>query len=105
RHTQAALLIQRAAARTGSITAMKKIAAMADAHYVVIAPHNPNGPVCTAAAVHLAASIPNFVIMEEEHNNTKDYKQLFVGGWKPNLAEWTIPEAPGLGIDFSPQYL
>ena len=42
--------------RTGGITAMKKIAAMADAHYVTFAPHNPNGPVCTAASIHVAAS-------------------------------------------------
>ena len=57
---------------------------MADAHYVVIAPHNPNGPVCTAAAVHVAASIPNFVIMEEGSTNPKDYNDIFVDGWKPN---------------------
>jgi galactonate dehydratase len=102
---QAARILQPDPARTGGITAVKKIAAMADAHYVVIAPHNPNGPVCTAAAVHIAASIPNFVIMEEGNTNPKDYNEIFIGGWKPNLAEWPIPEAPGLGVDFSPQYV
>ena len=73
---------------------------MADAHYVVIAPHNPNGPVCTAAAVHVSASIPNFLIMEEGNTNPKDYNDIFVDGWKPTLAAWTIPEAPGLGVEF-----
>ena len=52
---------------------MKKIAAMADAAYVVVAPHNPNGPVCTAASMHIAASIPNFVIMEEGNTATEQY--------------------------------
>jgi galactonate dehydratase len=102
---QAARILQPDPARTGGITAIKKIAAMADAHYVVIAPHNPNGPVCTAAAVHVAASIPNFVIMEEGNTNPKDYNDIFVDGWKPTLSEWSIPESPGLGIDFSPQFL
>ena len=102
---QAARILQPDPARSGGITAVKKIAAMADAHYVVIAPHNPNGPVCTAAAVHIAASIPNFVIMEEGNTNPTDYNEIFIGGWKPNLTEWTIPETPGLGVDFSPQYL
>ena len=51
---QAARIIQPDVARTGGITAMKKIAAMADAHYVTVAPHNPNGPICTAASIHVA---------------------------------------------------
>ncbi len=62
---QAARIIQPDVARTGGITSMKKIAAMADANYVTVAPHNPNGPICSAASMHVAASIPNFVIMEE----------------------------------------
>jgi galactonate dehydratase len=102
---QAARIFQPDAARTGGITAMKKIAAMADANYVTIAPHNPNGPVCTAASIHIAASIPNFLIMEEGATNTPEYNDIFVGGWKPTLAEWQVLEAPGLGVDFSPQFL
>ena len=102
---QAARIIQPDVARTGGITAMKKIVAMADAHYVTFAPHNPNGPVCTAASMHVAASSPNFLIMEEGNKETADYNDIFKGGWKQNLAEWTIPEAPGLGVDFSPQFL
>jgi len=101
----AARILQPDAARTGGITAMKKIAAMADAHYVTIAPHNPNGPVCTAASMHVAASIPNFLIMEEGNRETELYKDIFAGGWKHSLAEWGAPEAPGLGVDFPPQFL
>ena len=80
----------------------KKIAAMADAHYVTIAPHNPNGPICTAASIQLAASIPNFTIMEEGNRNVEQYNEIFVGGWKPRLDYWEIPDAPGLGIDIPP---
>ena len=102
---QACRIIQPDVSRTGGITAMKKIAAMADASYVTVAPHNPNGPICTAASIHVAASIPNFVIMEEGARDTSQYKDIFVDGWKPNLAYWEIPESPGLGVDFSPQFL
>jgi galactonate dehydratase len=43
---------------------MKKIAALAEAHYVSMAPHNPNGPLATAMNVHFAATIPNYFILE-----------------------------------------
>lgn len=102
---QAARIIQPDVSRTGGITSFKKIASQADAGYVVVAPHNPNGPVCTAASIQVAASIPNFLIMEEGNTNTADYKDLFAGGWKSNLAYWEIPAAPGLGIDISPEFL
>jgi galactonate dehydratase len=102
---QAARIIQPDVSRTGGITSMKKIAAMADANYVVVAPHNPNGPVCTAASIQVAASIPNFLIMEEGFRETSDYKDLFVNGWKTTLSHWEIPDAPGIGIDLSPEYV
>ena len=101
-HKEAARILQPDVSRTGGITAMKKIAAMADAHYVTIAPHNPNGPICTAASIQLAASIPNFTIMEEGNRNVEQYNEIFVGGWKPRLDYWEIPDAPGLGIDIPP---
>jgi galactonate dehydratase len=102
---RAARILQPDVSRTGGITAMKKIASMADAHYVTFAPHNPNGPVCTAASLHVAASSPNFLIMEEGNTQIQEYNDIFVGGWKPTLAEWLVPEAPGLGIDFGPAFL
>ena len=100
-----ARMFQPDAARTGGLTAMKKIAAMADANYVTIAPHNPNGPICTAASMHLAASIPNFVIMEEGATRTAEYKDVFKDGWKESRSHWTVPESPGLGVDISPAFL
>ena len=48
----------------GGLLEAKKIAAIAEAHYVTVAPHNPLGLLSTATAVHLAASIPNFTILE-----------------------------------------
>ena len=48
----------------GGITHTKKIAAIAEANYVEVVPHNPLGPVSTAACLQIAASIPNFAIQE-----------------------------------------
>jgi galactonate dehydratase len=102
---QSARILQPDAARTGGITAMKKIAAMADAHYVTIAPHNPNGPICTAASLQVAASIPNFLIMEEGNRDIAQYNAIFAGGWQDRSDYWLVPEAPGLGVDFSPEFV
>jgi len=92
-------------ARVGGITAAKKIAGMAEAHYVNIAPHNPNGPICTAASLHLVTSIANFLILEQGASNTAAYKDIFPGGWKESLSEMWVPEVPGIGVDFSPAYV
>lgn len=102
---RSARILQPDTARTGGITAMKKIAAMADAHYVTVAPHNPNGPVCTAASLHVAASIPNFLIMEEGNRETQQYGAIFADGWRTRSDYWPVPEAPGTGVDLSDAFL
>jgi galactonate dehydratase len=42
----------------GGLTEAVKVAAMAEAHYIDLMPHNPLGPICTAASVHLARPYP-----------------------------------------------
>jgi len=102
---QAARIIQPDVSRVGGITAMKKIAAMADAHFVTVAPHNPNGPVCCAANMHVAASIPNFLIFEEGSPRHDLYRDVFQDGWTPRNDAYSVPESPGLGIDLSDAFL
>ncbi len=41
---------------------MRRISAMAETYYILIAPHNPNGPIETPVSVHLSAAIPNLLI-------------------------------------------
>ena len=84
---------------------MKKIAALADTGYITIAPHNPNGPICAAASIHLAASIANFLIMEEGNKETEQYEDIFLDGWRQGLGEWRIPAGSGLGVDLTPEFL
>ena len=84
----------------GGITHTKKIAAIAEANYVEVVPHNPLGPICTAASVHLGAAVPNFawleINMERAENpdlNIFTEQVLFEGnGYK-------VPDKPGLGVE------
>ena len=48
----------------GGLLEMRKIAALAEAHYVTVAPHNPMGPLATAVNLHFSAAQPNFKILE-----------------------------------------
>jgi galactonate dehydratase len=48
----------------GGLLEMRKIAALAEAHYVTVAPHNPMGPLATAVNLHFCAAQPNFKILE-----------------------------------------
>ena len=47
---------------------MKRIATMAETYGVLLAPHNPNGPLSTLASAHVCASIPNFFRCEFSYN-------------------------------------
>ncbi len=57
-------IIQPDICAVGGMTEMRRIAALAEAHYVTIAPHNPMGPLATAVNVHFAAAQSNFKILE-----------------------------------------
>jgi len=93
-------ILQPDATRCGGITELRRMAELADTHFMTVAPHNPNTPVCTAAHLHLSAAMSNFLILEEGARNPKMYTELF-GAWDDNAASWAVPERPGLGITIS----
>jgi galactonate dehydratase len=85
----------------GGITGMKKIAALAEAHYIGMAPHNPNGPLATVMNLHFAAAIPNFFILEtigSEADNKLTREMLTNPLWFENGA-LELPSGPGFGVD------
>ena len=85
----------------GGILETKKVAAMADAHYVLVAPHNVGGPVSTAAALHLAACTTNFKIQEHFNDFQETWvKEAATGGGYPDIVDgyFPLPEGPGLGV-------
>lgn len=93
----------------GGFTEAMKVAGWAEAHYIDLMPHNPLGPVCTAATIHMAAAVPNFAWLEVRVTQTEN---LYYGQSGVNDAEalfpvqpllegtsFPVPTAPGLGIE------
>lgn len=94
---QAFRIYQPDVSRIGGITEFRKAAAMAEAYNIPVAPHNPNGPICHAAHLHICAALPNFVIYEEGRTDPAVCKEWF-GAWKDSRAHFFAPEGPGLGL-------
>jgi galactonate dehydratase len=93
----------------GGFTEAMKVAGWAEAHYLDLMPHNPLGPVCTAATIQLAAALPNFAWLEVRVTQSEN---LYYGQGGVNEAEalfpiqprltgtgFLVPNAPGLGIE------
>ena len=96
---RAAAILQLALSRSGGILEGKKIAGMAEAYHVQIAPHLYCGPIEAAANIHLDACSPNFLIQES-------IRQM--GGFHAEILKEPIqwedgylipPDAPGLGVE------
>jgi galactonate dehydratase len=85
----------------GGLLEQKKIAAMAEAFYVTVAPHNPMGPVATAVNVHFAASTPNFLILEYTPDDRPPRRDLVDEPIQLKDGYLELPTRPGLGIDLN----
>lgn len=96
---RAAAIVQPDLCHAGGLTEVKKIAALAQAHYVLVAPHNSSGPIGTAAAIQLDAAIPNFLIQEYFVAQADWIEQVFPGAPRVRDGYLEPPDAPGLGID------
>jgi galactonate dehydratase len=87
----------------GGLTEAKKVAGWCEAHYIDVMPHNPLGPVTTAATIHLAAAIPNFAQLEYQHRLAAAYPpDLFPLMSALDGDSFPLPTAPGLGVEFEP---
>ncbi|WP_129114711.1 galactonate dehydratase [Halegenticoccus tardaugens] len=104
-------VIQPDLSHAGGITEVKKIAAMAEAYDVALAPHCPLGPIALAACVHVDICSPNALIQEQSldihYNKTNDILDYLVD---PDVFRYedgyvNVPEAPGLGIELNEEYV
>jgi galactonate dehydratase len=86
---------------TGGILEGKRIAAAAEQALMGVAPHNPNGPVAGAAALHFDVSTPNFVIQEEMTGAVPWYDDVVSTPMRRTGSSWAVPEAPGLGVEIN----
>ncbi len=95
----------------GGFTEAMKVAGWAETHYIDLMPHNPLGPICTAATIQLAAAVANFAWLEVRVTQTEN---LYYGKSGTNEAEalfpiqpvldgtgFPVPDAPGLGVELN----
>ena len=93
--------IQPDISHAGGISELKKIAAEAECRYIPFAPHNPSGPVANAATLQLAASCPNFSILEIMYSDVDYRKNITTENLEYKDGYMTIPDKPGLGIEIN----
>lgn len=101
---RAADIIQPDVCVVGGLWEMKKIAAMAEAEYVTVAPHNPLGPVATAVNVHFALSTHNFLALEYHPDDTPERRNLVDEPIVLQNGYLLPPTRPGLGVDLDLDY-
>ncbi|MDB6177284.1 mandelate racemase/muconate lactonizing enzyme family protein [Paracoccus sp. Z330] len=87
----------------GGFTEAMKVAGWCERHYMDLMPHNPLGPVCTAASVNMSAAVPNFSWLETrqssvESNGFHDEK-LFPVQVRMDGPNYVLPDCPGLGVE------
>jgi galactonate dehydratase len=88
----------------GGFTEAMKVAGWSEAHYVDLMPHNPLGPVCTAATIHFSAAVANFSWLETRVKADDLYGQgavddVFTTRPMMDGAVYPVPDTPGLGIE------
>ncbi|MFC4945060.1 enolase C-terminal domain-like protein [Pseudonocardia sp. GCM10023141] len=84
---------------TGGLLEGKRIAALADTEQIGVAPHNPNGPIAGAAALHFDVSTPNFLIQEEMSGAVSWYDDVVSTPMRRTGSYWAVPTEPGLGVE------
>lgn len=100
---QAASIIQPDITHCGGLSEVRRIAAMANAYGVAVAPHNPQGPVSTAASIEFGFATPNYLICEAVHQDVP---------WRDEIVNWgfTVEKKgrivrpssrPGLGVEIN----
>ena len=90
----------------GGILETRKLAATAETHHMLVAPHNVGGPVLTAANLHLAACTPNFKI-QEYFNDFADAGIVACAPGLPTVVDghFPLPDGPGLGVTLDLDYV
>jgi len=87
----------------GGFTEARRIAAVAEAYRIALAPHNPQGPVSTAASLELGFSQPSYVICESVHADVPWRQEVVEEGFAVETqGRLVLPNArPGLGISIN----
>jgi galactonate dehydratase len=92
-------IIQPDLMHAGGLTEVRRIAELADTWYVPVAPHNPGGPICTVAAMHLGAAVPNFFILEQMEPQRSERDAISRPPIVFEDGHFILPQTPGLGLE------
>lgn len=98
---QGADIIQPDVCVCGGLLEMRKIAAIAEAHYVDVAPHNPMSPLATAVNVQFAAATPNFLVLEYILPGNLEWKDWVDEPYLPKNGYLELRNRPGLGVEIN----
>lgn len=85
--------------RCGGPSEMKRMATMMEAYNVLLAPHNPNGPLSTLASAHVCASVPNFFRQEFMFNDVPWRDTIISHPIEVQEGKLILSDRPGLGVD------
>jgi galactonate dehydratase len=85
----------------GGISEGRNIAAMAEAHFIKLLLHNPLGPVCTAACLHLALACDNAGPQEALRPPQDMLPDVFECSFRLEHGRLSLPAAPGIGVKFN----
>ncbi|ODS82455.1 MAG: D-galactonate dehydratase [Cytophagaceae bacterium SCN 52-12] len=100
---RAASVIQPDITHCGGLTEVRRIASMAEAYRVSVAPHNPQGPVSTAASIEFGFSAPSYIICESVHSDVPWRQDVVQEGFSVEKEGRIVrPNTrPGLGIEIN----
>jgi galactonate dehydratase len=91
---------------TGGITETVKIATLADAHHLPIAPHDCTGPVNVFACLHLCLALPNVMVMETVRGFYEGYyREIVTTPLAIRDGQASLDATPGLGTRLRPEFL
>jgi galactonate dehydratase len=90
---------------TGGFLETRKIAALAEASYRPVAPHNPLSPLATAIYLHFAACVPNFLILEHFLDDTPTRKDLINEHCAVRNGYIEISDKPGWGVELNKDFI
>jgi galactonate dehydratase len=96
---RACAIIQPNVCYCGGVSELRRIAAMAEASLVSVAPHNPNGPIGTMVSIHLALALPNFLILEQVRGDVPWRREIVDEPFETVDGYVHPPTRPGIGVE------
>jgi len=98
---RACAIVQPDISHCGGISEGRRIAAMAETYSIAVACHNPQGPVSTAASLHVGFATPNYLIQEVVRADVPWRNDIVTNAVDVQHGSCDAPTRPGLGIDIN----